>query len=142
MSYPPEAIPIVTSSSSPSAPPAENYISTNCPQYKGYGCTLLSISVFLIVFVLFLGFAGPWYSDCEHNDCSVQKTNGLFCDDYCISGNSGPGSLLVVFCLGGILISAAFPYCCVDPDLRRRRRDLRHRASLYDIEPAPYYAII
>lgn len=105
----------------PSAPPAENYISTNCPHYKGYGCTLLSISVFLIVFVLFLGFAGPWYNDCEHNDCSVQKTNGLYCDDYCISGSSGPGSLLVAFCLGGILISVSFPYCCVDPDLRRRR---------------------
>lgn len=102
-------------------PPPMNDIYTHCPRYRGYGGTILSVSAFLIVFVLFLGFAGPWYNDCDHNDCSVQKTNGLYCDDYCISGSSGPGSLLVAFCLGGILISVSFPYCCVNPDLRRRR---------------------
>lgn len=97
-------------------------VSANCPRYEGWGCLLPSIILGFIGFVLLIGFMGPWYNDCDHNDCSSQRTSGIYCEDYCVYGNYGPGSLLVAFCLAGILLVIAFPYCCVD-DGRHKRRD-------------------
>ena len=106
-------------------------ISSHCPRYEGWGCLLLSIVLGFVGFIFLVGFIGPWYNDCDHNDCSSQRTSGLYCQDYCVYGNYGPGSLLVLFCLVGVVLVIAFPYCCVD-ERRRPRRDF------YDEDPIDY----
>lgn len=82
-----------------------------CPKYQGWGCFLVTVIVGLISIVVFIGFGGPWYHDCDHNDCSQQISYGLYCDDYCWNGHSGPGSGLVIIVFCAVLVALALPYC-------------------------------
>lgn len=92
-----------------------------CDLYHGWECFLATVVIGLIVICLLIGFGGPWYHDCDHDDCSTQKDYGIYCDDYCWHGHAGPGSSLLLFTFGGILIALAIPYCY--PYSGRRRRD-------------------
>ena len=61
--------------------------------------------------LVLIGVGGPWYHDCDHNDCSAQQSYGLYCDDYCWSGQTGPGSGLAVLILEGLFIALTLPLC-------------------------------
>ena len=91
-----------------------------CALYHGWECFLATVVIGLIVICLLIGFGGPWYHDCGHDDCSTLINYGLYCEDYCWHGHAGPGSTLLLFTFGGILLALAIPYCY--PYTGRHRR--------------------
>lgn len=92
-------------------PTQPNWLRDACPRYEGWGCFLSTVILGLIGICLLIGFGGPWYHDCGHNDCTKQQSYGLYCDDYCWHDHSGPGNGVVVLCVCGIFIALAVPYC-------------------------------
>lgn len=83
----------------------------HCPKYQGWECFLTTVVIGLIVMLVTIGIGGPWYHDCEHNDCSTQQEYGIYCDDYCWTGHAGPGGSLVVLLLFALFIALALPLC-------------------------------
>lgn len=81
------------------------------PMYEGWGCFLTTVFIGLLAILFIIGIAGPVYHDCEHNDCSAQQDYGLYCEDHCWSGRTGPGSglmLVLAFCAFFALL---VPFC-------------------------------
>jgi len=97
--------------------------------YRGWGCFLTTVVLGLICMILIIGIGGPAYNDCDNQDCSTQKSYGLYCEDYCWSGHSGPGSGLVLVVLFALIAALLVPYCS-----DRRFHNRRHR--VFD---EPYY---
>lgn len=98
--------------------------------YRGWGCFLSTVIIGLICVGLVIGFAGPAYHDCQHNDCSTQQSYGMYCEDYCWHDHSGPGSGLVVLIFCGILFALALPFCFGN---ERERRRVVHGGYSYDL---------
>lgn len=84
---------------------------TTCPKYKGWGCFITTVVIGLIVMLVLIGVGGPWYHDCDHHDCSTQQHYGIYCDDYCWTGQTGPGSTLAVFILAALFFVLTLPLC-------------------------------
>lgn len=81
------------------------------PAYEGWGCFLTTVFIGLLAILLIIGIGGPWYHDCEKNDCSAQVNYGLYCEDYCWSGQTGPGSGLVLIIAFCVFFALLLPIC-------------------------------
>lgn len=114
-------------------PCAESFpsVQTNCPKYEGWGCFITTVVIGLIVMLVVIGVGGPWYHDCEHNDCSSQQQYGLYCDDYCWSGHTGPGGTLAVLVLAALLFVLALPLCWNDSGRTERKYYPRDYQNIY-----------
>ena len=90
-----------------------NCLRGRCPAYNGWGCFLTTVVLGLIFILLAVGLGGPIYNDCENvdSDCSMQRSYGLYCEDYCWFGNSGPGSSLVILLFFALITALLVPYC-------------------------------
>lgn len=86
-------------------------LSNTCPIYQGWGCFITTAVFGLIGMLLIIGLAGPIYNDCENKDCATQKDYGLYCDDYCWSGQLGPGSGLVLLISFFLIVALLVPLC-------------------------------
>lgn len=71
--------------------------------------------------LVLIGVGGPWYHDCDHNDCSTQQLYGIYCEEYCWTGQNGPGSNLAILLLFALFVVLALPFCWNDTGRTERK---------------------
>ena len=85
-------------------------------------CFIFVGIVAVVLVVGLIGCAGPWYHDCDNNDCTTQRNWGMYCDENCIAGNYGPGSGLVLLMFIAVSAILAIPCFCTNRWGGRRKR--------------------
>ena len=80
-------------------------------RYSGWGGVIFLCVIGLVGMLVLISVGGPWYHDCSTKDCSTQYYYGVYCEEYCLYGNYGPGnnSLAVFLVVGGFL--CLIPLC-------------------------------
>lgn len=106
-------------------------------KYNGWGCFIVTAMITLIAILLVVGVGGPYYHDCENNDCGRYYYYGLYCYDYCWYGNYGPtygpGNTLAVFAILGLSFVCFIPLCWIESRGRKDRHDFSTLQHLNDI---------
>ena len=80
-------------------------------KYSGWTPILTFCLIGLIGTVIIISLGGPWYHDCGHADCRVYYDYGIYCDDYCLYYNYGPGPNLAAVAIVASAIICFIPLC-------------------------------
>ena len=92
--------------------PSETYSSKCLYKYNGWGRFLTFGLIGLIGTVIIISLGGPWYHECDSLDCRVYYDYGVYCYDYCVYSNYGPGNNVAILALVVLVFICALPLCC------------------------------